>query len=450
MAIAGRAGPKRQIDLLKDAVGLAVVAGVTAQRGFDGVGRHGSGNSLSIGSSDRDRQQAVGQAEPIVERPADVLGLGGATGDVPAVQQRCNGGKFVALQPFGGGDLLLQPRRVDPRPHEHFAFEIRRQPPGDDLQDVCFAVVEAAFLVREDPERAKEHGGRRDRHANGGGKILGHVPCRHDAVVVEHDRMAQEGFEIGHGSLQRSGGRGEAIRGQAVRATQLQLGCGFIEEIDAGGVAIDRVDARPENGLQPCRQVLLFLAVRNHGHAGGQLGFALPQSVPRLQQLAKQVGDGAGQRSDSPVRGFAPTDCRGIRRLDLFCSPFFLFVPLSFLRCRRFEHKATGRIARRFAADGHRPCRAGRLTRLWTVLVPQRAAGGGLERSQEFRQAPDGFRSAALRALAAVPYRVLDASAAVLIWPRWYGDGKVRARQPFLGRPAEGVSATPVDSLRSE
>ena len=36
--------------------------------------------------------------------------------------------------------------------------------------------------------------GRGDRHAHGGREILGHVPRRHDAVVVEHDRVAQAGL----------------------------------------------------------------------------------------------------------------------------------------------------------------------------------------------------------------------------------------------------------------
>ena len=138
--------------------------------------------------------------------------------------------------------------------------------------------------------------------------------------------------------------------------------------------------------------MFLFLAVGNHRHAGGQLGFALPESVPRLQQLAEQVGDGAGQHSDSPVLGFVPTGCRvhpAFRPLSI--APFFLFVSLSFFRCRRFEHKATGRLpaaSPRMGIDHAGPADSLGSGR---VLVSQGAAGGGLERSQEFRQAADGF-----------------------------------------------------------
>ena len=144
--IAGRTGPDRQIDLREHAFGLAVVSGMTAERGSDGVGRQCAGDPLLGRPTDRRRQQAVGQAEPIVERPADLLGLGRPAGQVPAVQQRRDGGQLAPLQPLGGGDLLLQFRAVDRRPQQHFAFQVGRQPAGDHFQDVRLPVVEVAPL----------------------------------------------------------------------------------------------------------------------------------------------------------------------------------------------------------------------------------------------------------------------------------------------------------------
>ena len=69
VSVAGRGGPKCQVDLLEYAFGLAVIPGVAAERGLDGVGGHCAGDALFVGSSDRDGQQAVGQAEPIMEAP---------------------------------------------------------------------------------------------------------------------------------------------------------------------------------------------------------------------------------------------------------------------------------------------------------------------------------------------------------------------------------------------
>ena len=50
--------------------------------------------------------------------------------------------------------------------------------------------------------------------------------------------------------------------------------------------------------------MLLFLAVGNHRHAGRQFSFTLSQCVLGLQQLTEQIGNGAGQRSDTPIFGF--------------------------------------------------------------------------------------------------------------------------------------------------
>ena len=112
---------------------------------------------------------------------------------------------------------------------------------------------------------------------------------------LEDHGVAQQRFEIGHGPLQRSGGGGKPIEGQSPRATQFQFGGGLIEEIERRGVAADGLRARPQDRLQSFGQVFLFLAVRNHRHSGRQLGLAPAERVPRLEQLAEQIGDGAGQ-----------------------------------------------------------------------------------------------------------------------------------------------------------
>ena len=302
MLIAGRAGPERQIDLRQHAFGLAVVWSMTAERGPDGVGRQRAGDSLLGSPTDRRGQQTVGQAEPIVERPADLIGLGRPAGQVPAVQQRRDRRQSAALQPVGGGDLFLQFGSVDRRPQEHFAFQVGRQPAGDHFQDVRFAVVEVAFLVGEHPERAQQGGGGGDRHAHGGGEILGRVPGGHQAIVVEDYGVAQQRFEIGHGPLQRPGGRGKSIERQSPGAAQFQLGGGLIEEIERRGVAADGFGARQQGRLQSFGQVLFFLAVRNRRHSGRQFGLAPAERVPRLEQLAEQVGDGGGQRFGGGAR----------------------------------------------------------------------------------------------------------------------------------------------------
>ena len=95
-------------------------------------------------------------------------------------------------------------------------------------------------------------------------------------IVVEHHRVAEQCFEIGHGALQRPRRGGKPIEGQAPRTTQFQFGRGFVEKVQCDGVAADGLGACPQHGLQSCGQMLFFLAVRNHGHAGRQLGLALP------------------------------------------------------------------------------------------------------------------------------------------------------------------------------
>ena len=135
------------------------------------------------------------------------------------------------------------------------------------------------------------------------GKSSGTFHIRITFVVVEHDRVAEQGFEIGHGALQRPGRRGKPIEGQAPRTAQFQFGRGFVEQVQSDGVAADGLGARPQYGLQSRGQVLFFLAVGNQRHAGRQFGLALPEDVPRFQQFAEQVGDRAGQAFGCRSRG---------------------------------------------------------------------------------------------------------------------------------------------------
>ena len=66
--------------------------------------------------------------------------------------------------------------------------------------------LKSRLSVAEHPQRAQQRGGGGDRHAHGGGEILGRVPRGHQVVVIQDHGVAQQGFEIGHGALQRPGG----------------------------------------------------------------------------------------------------------------------------------------------------------------------------------------------------------------------------------------------------
>ena len=96
-------------------------------------------------------------------------------------------------------------------------------------------------------------------------------------VLVEHDRVTQQGFEVGQGPRQRSGRRREPVEGESPRTAEFQLGGGFVEQIERGGVGGDGFHARPQHGLQPLGQVFLRLAVGRDRHAGRQLGLPPPE-----------------------------------------------------------------------------------------------------------------------------------------------------------------------------
>ena len=162
MLIAGRSGPERQVDLLKHPFGLTVVACMGANGRFDDVGGQRAGHSLFGRLANRHGQQSAGQAEPIVKRPANSLGLRRPAGHVPTVQQRRNRRQFVPLKPFGGGQLFLDRHPFGAGSQQHLAFQVRRKPARNDLEHVRLAVVEIAFLVAIDPKRAEQHRRTRD------------------------------------------------------------------------------------------------------------------------------------------------------------------------------------------------------------------------------------------------------------------------------------------------
>ena len=156
--------------------------------------------------------------------------------------------------------------------------------------------MKSRFFVGKDPQRAQDRRGRRDRHADGGGEVLGHAPVPHHVGVVQHDGMAQQGLQVGDGPLQRPGRRRQAIVRQSPARPQLQLAGGVVEQVQRGGLAVDRLGAAAEHGLQAGGQVLGLLGVRQQGDAGRQLGLALPEGVPRLEQFAQHAGQRGGQR----------------------------------------------------------------------------------------------------------------------------------------------------------
>ena len=128
------------------------------------------------------------------------------------------------------------------------------------------------------------------------GKSSGTLPVPHHVGVVQHDGMAQQGLQVGDGPLQRPGRRGQAIVRQSPARPQLQLAGGVVEQVERGRLAVDRLGAAAEHGLQAGGQVLGLLGVRHQGDAGRQLGLALPEGVPRLEQFAQHAGQRGGQR----------------------------------------------------------------------------------------------------------------------------------------------------------
>ena len=209
--------------------------------------------------------------------------------------------------------MPLDPGRPNGFAEEYFPFQIGGHAAGHDLQQVRLPGGEIAFLPAKHPERAQDRRGRRDRHADGGGKILGHVPVRHHVGVFQHHGMAQQGLQVGDGALQRPRRGGEPIMGQAPARPQFQLAGGIVQQIQCGRLAIDGLGAAAQDGLQAGGQVAGLVGVRQQRDAGRQLGLALPEGVPGLQHLAEHAGQ-RGTRAPGPLPP-APADWL-VRRRD--------------------------------------------------------------------------------------------------------------------------------------
>ena len=316
-------------------------------------------------------------------------------------------GQLVALQALGGGQLLLQFGGGDPLAKERFPFQLGRQAAGDDFQQVRLPGGEIAFLAAKDPERAQDRGGRGDRHADGGGEIFRHLPMPQHLGVFQHDGMAQQGLQVGHGALQGPGRVGEAFRRQSPARPQFQFAGGVVEQVECGRLAVDGLGAAAEHGLQAGGQVAGLLGMGHQGDAGGQLGLALPEGVPRLEQFAHHAGQGGGQRAGVLRR--SNTVGRHWRsqwhagggglgaRLRVATGP---------LRCagRRPRRCGTRRIewfepevsesSSDARVDRGRPTQARLLScrrfRGGAVDVAERPAGGGGKRAQHLGQTADG------------------------------------------------------------
>ena len=182
--------------------------------------------------------------------PPKMFRLRRPAGQVPAPQQRRDGGQLVALQTLGGRQSASRSRPPQRLPEEHFPFQIGGQRPATiSSRFVCRRKI--AFLPAKHPERAQDRRGGGNRHADGGGKILGHVPVRHHVGVFQDHGMAQQGLQVAMPALQRPRRGGEPIMGQTPARPQFQLAGGIVQQIQRGRLAIDGLGAaagRPASG----------------------------------------------------------------------------------------------------------------------------------------------------------------------------------------------------------
>ena len=175
---------------------------------------------------------------------------------------------------------------------QNFALQFHRQTSGDNFNEVDFGVTESTRLVPENPERTQRHRGRGDRNANRRGGVVWRFPGLAAVGLFEHHGVAGQRFEVALAAAQAPGGIEEALVREPPMRAQFQEPCVVVEQVQRCGLALHRLGAAPQDGLQALGQLpVFFLRPNDQGDRRCQVRFAMPQRGSRRVELVEQRRD---------------------------------------------------------------------------------------------------------------------------------------------------------------
>src|SRR5262249_16657871 len=144
-----------------------------AGRCAQGGRRQRGGESPLSDAPKQQRRSAVIQDQPVVKGAGWLTVVSrGPAGKLPTVEDRPGGGggarrpRRAGFGPRGGGAA------PPPRLQKHFAIEVRRNPPRNDLGQVRLLGTEVPLCPAEEPQRPQRRGGTGDGNANSRWEIL--------------------------------------------------------------------------------------------------------------------------------------------------------------------------------------------------------------------------------------------------------------------------------------